>query len=255
MATDVTWCSVSAWARLVSGHRWGLYRWPAAISVMAVAVAVLEDALGWVGSAVGIVVGLGCLWLLPGPRIGSGFDEDRVIARGWVVRRTVSWSQIDVLRLGQVSGTITGGGLPGVAAVCGKHEFRLQRWIGLPLARSRSLSPLVAMARSQGVHVLLEPSYQYAFPAVVVDQIGQVRIVDGMPVTTSQPDSITRQSATASVIAPVVVGLAGIVAVAYGLAEEQGGVVSFGSVAVLVSVGVLIEAVPLWWWAHARRPG
>lgn len=255
MATDVTWCSVSASARLVSGHRWGLYRWPAAISVVSVAAAVLEDGLGWVGPAVGIVAGLGCLWLLPGQRVGVGFDEDGVVARGWVVRRSVSWSQIDVLLLGKVSGPIIAGGLPGVAAVCGKHEFRLQQWFGRPLARSSGLAPLVAMARSQGVHVLLAPLYQYAFPGVVVDQIGLVRIVDGMPVTASLPDSITRRSATALVIALAAVGLAGIVAVAYGLAEDQGGVVSFGSVAVFIGVFVLIEAVPLCRWARARGPG
>lgn len=58
MAEDVTWCGVSAWGRLASGHRWGLYRWPVAVGVMAVAVAGLEAALGWVGSGFGVMIGL-----------------------------------------------------------------------------------------------------------------------------------------------------------------------------------------------------
>ena len=86
---EVTWCRVSAWSRLVSGHRWGLYRWPVAVGVMSVTVAGLEAVLGWFGSTMGIAVGLGCLWFLPGPRVGAGFDDDGAIARGWVLRRSV----------------------------------------------------------------------------------------------------------------------------------------------------------------------
>ena len=253
MATDVTWCSVSAWARLVSGHRWGLYRWPVAVGVMALAVAALEAALGWVGSTVGIVVGLGCLWLLPGPRVGAGFDDDGVIARGWVCRRSVPWSQIDIFRLGLVSGTITLGGFPGVAAVCGKREFRLQRWIGRPAARSRGLSPLVAAAREHGVHVLMEPAHEYAFPDIVVDQVGLVRWVDGVPVATTKASTVTSRSAGTAVGVVGIVGLVGMGSVVAGLAVHRGNVVAFGGLACVLAGVILIELIPLWRWSQARR--
>ena len=252
MAAEVTWCRVSAWSRLVSGHRWGLYRWPVAVGVMSVTVAGLEAVLGWFGSTIGIAVGLGCLWFLPGPRVGAGFDDDGAIARGWVLRRSVPWSQIDILRLGVVSGTFTAGGFPGVAAMSGKHEFRLQRWIGQPVARSRGLSPLVAAARANGVHVVLEPVHEYAFPDVVVDQVGLVRLVDGVPVATTKAVTVTSRSAGAVVVVLAVIGLLGVVAVVGGLVAHQGNVVAFGGGAGVLAGVVLVEVVLLWRWAQAR---
>lgn len=253
MATEVTWCSVSAWSRLVSGYRWGLYRWPVALAAMSVAVAGLEAVLGWPGSVIGVGVGLGCLWLLPGPRVGAGFDQDGAIARGWVLRRSVPWSQIDVLRLGLVSGTFTVGGFPGAAAVCGQREVRLQRWIGRPTARSRGMSPLVVAARDHGVRVVMEPGHEYAFPGVVVDQVGLVRLVDGVPVVTTAEATITTRSAAVAVVVVGLITVAGMAAVVGGLALHYGNVVAFGGVACVIAGVVLVELVPLWRWAQTQR--
>lgn len=252
MAEDVTWCGVSAWGRLASGHRWGLYRWPVAVGVMAVAVAGLEAALGWVGSGFGVMIGLAALWFLPGPRVCAGFTEDGVVARGWVFRRERQWSDVDLLRLGMVSGTITMGGYPGIAAVAGNRELRLQRWIGRPEARSDGLGSLITSARAHGVHVLLEPTCEYAFPDTPVDQVGLLQRVDGVLLPKTQAARITSRGATAAVCILGAIAAAGAGAMAGRLNKHQGGVVSLGGLALFSSGVILVEMVPLWRWTQAR---
>lgn len=252
MGATTQWCNVSAWARLVSGHRWGLYRWLVAAGSTAASVAVVEAWLGSVGSVVGIAVGLGCLWRLPGPRVGAGWNDRGVIARGWIVRRWIRWEEIDMLRLGIVSGWMLRGGFPGVALVCAGRQVPLQRWLGRPSARSRALAPLVDAARDRGITVLLEPEYQYAFPGIEVDQVGRVRWVDGAPVATTAAAKTTRGSASAILGVNIVLCLGAIGAVLVGVAQDDGDTIAVGSILALGFGVGFIELVPRWRWAWAQ---
>jgi hypothetical protein len=151
-----------------------------------------------------------------------------------------------------VSGTITMGGFPGIAAATGKRELRLQRWIGRPTARAHGLGPLIAAARAHGVPVLLEPTYEYAFPDISVDQIGLLRRVDGVLTPKTEAVRITSRGTAAMVCILGAIAVGGAGAMAVGLTKHQGGVVAFGGLALLIAGVVLVEMVPLWRWAKAR---
>ena len=100
--------------------------------------------------------------------------------------------------------------------------------------------------------VLLEATYEYAFPDISVDQIGLLRRVDGVLMPKTEAARITSRGTAAMVCILGVICLAGIGAMVGGLVKHQGGVVAFGGFAALLAVVLLVEMVPLWRWAQTR---